>query len=210
MATHLETATSVSSGWPREELEEMVKRWLQANIRAEETGDWQHLAPLYTDDAEYRWTVGPGEEFVAHGKKQIEELAVGEQMAGFEGWTYPYQSLLIDAQKGEAVGFWKQVSPFQRADGTAIEVDGVGGSWFRYAGDYKWCWQRDFFDLLSVFAAFSEIAAQGNLSAPVKKKLFDKARGRLLPGHQRLRRKATFLERLRRGYVMGRIVLLGR
>ncbi len=209
MASMTETAAP-TTGWPREELEEMVRRWLAANQASENSRDWNHLAPFYTDDAVYLWTVGPGEEFVAEGKEQIAQWAVGEQMAGFEGWTYPYQQVLIDEKKGEVVGFWKQVSPYKRKNGTVIEVDGIGGSWFRYAGDYKWSWQRDFFDLLSVFAAFSEIAGQGNLSPEVKKKLHDKARGKLLVGHQRLRPPASMGERLKAGLSMARIVLLGR
>lgn len=206
----LSESTTPAAGWPREELEEMVRRWLEANQASERSRDWNHLAPFYTDDAVYLWTVGPGEEFVAEGKQQIAEWAVGEQMAGFEGWSYPYQQVLIDDKKGEVVGFWKQVSPFKRKNGTVIEVDGIGGSWFRYAGNYKWAWQRDFFDLLSVFSAFAEIAAQGNLSPEVKQKLSDKARGKLLVGHQRLRPPATMSERFRAGLSMARIIMFGK
>ena len=203
-------STAPETGWPREELEEMVRRWLAANQASENSRDWNHLAPLYTDDAVYLWTVGPGEEFVAEGKQQIAEWAVGEQMAGFEGWSYPYQQVLIDEKKGEVVGFWKQVSPYKRKNGTVIEVDGIGGSWFRYGGNYKWCWQRDFFDLLSVFSAFGEISAQGNLSPEVKKKLHDKAWGKLLVGHQRLRPPPSTLERVKVGLSMARIFMFGR
>jgi hypothetical protein len=198
------------TGWPREELEETVRRWLEANQRSEGSKDWAHLAPLYTDDAVYLWTVGPGEEFVARGKKQIEEWAVGEQMAGFEGWKYPYQQVLIDEKQGQVVGFWKQVSPFTRPDGSTIEVAGIGGSWFKYGGNYKWCWQRDFFDLMSVFAAFSEISAQGNLSDPLKKKLYTVARGRPLAGHERLRPKPGVGDRLKQGAAMAKVVLFGK
>ncbi len=204
------SGTQKNNAWPREELEEMVRRWLEANRASENTRDWNHLAPFYTDDATYLWTVGPGEEFVAEGKDQIAEWAVGEQMAGFAGWTYPYQQVLIDEKQGEVVGFWKQVSPYKRSNGSVIEVDGIGGSWFRYAGNYKWSWQRDFFDLLCVFSAFAEIAGQGNLSPEVKKKLHEKARGKLLVGHQRLRPSAPIGDRIKAGLSMARIALFGR
>ena len=210
MVSQVSTAAPQQAGWPREELEEMVRRWLDANKASESSRDWDHLSPFYTDDAVYLWTVGPGEEFVAEGKDQIAKWAVGEQMAGFEGWSYPYQQVLIDEKKGEVVGFWKQVSPFKRKNGTVIEVDGIGGSWFRYAGNYKWSWQRDFFDLFSVFSAFGEIAAQGNLSPEVKKKLHDKAMGRLLVGHQRLRAPASIGERMKVGLSMARIFMFGK
>ena len=35
-----------------------------------------------------------------------------------------------------------------REDGSVIDVPGVGCSWFKYGGDYKWKWQRDVFDLM--------------------------------------------------------------
>ena len=38
----------------RDEMEEMVKRWLEANRQAEEKGNWpKYLGPMYTDDAHY-------------------------------------------------------------------------------------------------------------------------------------------------------------
>ncbi len=195
---------------PREELEETVRRWLEANKRAEEENDWSHLAPMYTDDAEYRWTVGPTEEFVARGKKQIEEWAVGIQMAGFEGWTYPYERVLIDEAQGEVVGLWRQVSPAVRPDGSRVEVAGVGGSWFRYGGDHKWAWQRDFFDLLSVFAAMTEASSLGQLSPVVKKKVRTMAMGGTLPGHEKIRPAGGFGAKLRQGAAFASMVLLGR
>ncbi|MEM9068149.1 MAG: nuclear transport factor 2 family protein [Myxococcota bacterium] len=205
------TEQPTSPTYPRAELEEMVERWLEANRRAEETGDWvTHLAPCYAEDAEYRWTVGPGEEFVALGKKQIEEWAIGVQMDGFQGWTYPYESVLIDEKQGAVVGFWRQVSPFRRADGSTIEVSGIGGSWFRYGGNQTWSWQRDFFDLMSVFSALSEINAQGDLHPVIKKKIQTMAQGKALAGHERVRPPLTIADRLKQGAALARVALLGR
>ena len=36
--------------YPREELEEMVERWLQANRDCEAAGDWKPLADLFRED----------------------------------------------------------------------------------------------------------------------------------------------------------------
>ena len=33
----------------------------------------------------------------------------------------------------------------------------MGGPWFRYAGNYKWSWQRDFFDFGNAMALFMEL-----------------------------------------------------
>ena len=82
--------------YPREELEEMVERWLEANRRAEKAGDWQPMAELYTDDAEYSWNTGPNERFMARGREQIREWALGTEMQGLDGWNYPYVKVLID------------------------------------------------------------------------------------------------------------------
>ena len=75
-------------------------------------------------------------------------------MAGLEGWTYPYQKVLIDEQQGEVLGLWKQVADAKKADGTNYEIAGLGGSWFRYAGNFQWSWQRDFFDVGNAGAVF--------------------------------------------------------
>jgi len=197
--------------YPREELEEMVERWLAANRNAEKEGNWpKYLGAMYTDDAEYQWNMGPNEEFVARGRKQIEEWALGVQMEGFEKWRYPYHRILIDEKLGEVIGFWRQVAPAKREDGTNYEVEGIGGSWFRYAGDFKWNWQRDFFDLGNVKALLFELAADGKLDPAVKQKICKLAKGQLLPGHERLREKPGLLKKIKGGLAMARIAILGR
>ncbi len=195
----------------RKELEEMVERWLEANRKAEQDGNWsKHLGAMYTDDAEYRWNMGANEEFVARSRQQIEEWALGAQMEGFEQWRYPYDRVLIDEKQGEVVGFWRQVAPAVREDGTAYEVEGVGGSWFRYAGNYKWSWQRDFFDLGNVKSLLFELAADGKLDPAVKKKIGQLAKGRLLPGHERIRENPGFYKKIKGLYAMVRIALIGK
>jgi hypothetical protein len=173
------------SGFPRAEMEEMMKRWLQANRDAEAAGDWRPMAEFYTDDAEYTWNLGPNEDFVARGKQQIRDWCLGTEMEGLDGWQYPYQKVLIDEKQGEIVAFWKQIAPGARADGSAYEVRGVGGSWFRYAGDYKWNWQKDFFDFGNVMTLFLELIEAGNLSDGMKKRVDKALSGEPLPGHVR-------------------------
>ena len=102
------------SAFPREELEEMVRRWVAANDEAGRTGDWNPMADFYTEDALYSWNNGSKWEFVARGRQQIQEWAFGTEMAGLEHWTYPYVKVLIDEQQGEILGFWRQLAPVQR------------------------------------------------------------------------------------------------
>lgn len=196
--------------YPRKELEAMVERWLQANRDSERDGVWaKHLAGMYTEDAEYGWNMGPDQEFLARGRQEIEEIALGFHMEGFEAWRYPYDRVLIDEELGEVIGIWRQVAPATRADGTPYEVAGLGGSWFRYGGNQQWSWQRDFFDLGNVKALFLELAADDKLDPAVKRKLAKLAKGQKLPGVERVRH-TSLLKKLRGLLGMIRIVLTGK
>ncbi|MGY6216847.1 nuclear transport factor 2 family protein [Methylolobus aquaticus] len=196
--------------YPRRELEAMVERWLSANRQSEKEGDWiKNLGAMYTEDAEYRWNMGPNQEFVARGRQQIEDWALGVHMKGFEEWQYPYDRILIDEQQGEVVGFWRQVAPVKRPDGTPYQVAGLGGSWFRYGGNYQWNWQSDFFDLGNVKALFMELAADGQLDPSVKDRIKRLARGEQLAGVQPIGHAPSLGRRLKGLLAMARIVALG-
>ena len=171
--------------FPREELDEMVERWLDANRRAEAAGDWRPLADLYTEDATYGWNFGPKEEFMAVGREEIRDIALGLEMGGLDGWTYPYEEILVDDRKGQVLGLWRQIADAKRPDGTSYEVGGIGGSWFRYAGNFQWSWQRDFFDFGNATALFVEMLTDGTLSDGMTRRMERVAAGSL-PGHYRL------------------------
>ena len=170
-------------GFSRVELEEMVDRWLAANRRAEEVGDWRAMAEMYTEDATYGWNLGPDGEFMAVGRDEIRDVALGLEMGGLDGWSYPYVDVLIDDQKGQVLGFWRQVADATRPDGTPYEVAGLGGSWFRFAGNWQWNWQRDFFDFGNAAALFMEMIKDGTLSAGMRERMERSAGPQ--PGHYR-------------------------
>lgn len=196
--------------FPREEIEAMVDRWLSANQDSERDGDWvKNLGAMYAEDAEYSWNMGPNREFVARGRKEIEDWALGAHMEGFEKWRYPYDKIIIDERQGEVIGIWRQVAPVRREDGSEYEVAGVGGSWFRYGGNYQWSWQRDFFDLGNVKALFMELAADGKLEPPVKQRLGKLARGQKLPGVYPINPDIGFAKKLKGVLAMLRIVVFG-
>lgn len=171
--------------FPREELEEMVQRWLDTNKACETAGDWRPLAEMYTSDATYGWNLGPREEFMAVGREEIRDIALTLEMGGLDGWTYPYEEMLIDDRKGQVIGLWRQVADAKRDDGSPYEVPGIGGSWFRYAGNWQWSWQRDFFDFGNVATLFMEMIEDGTLSEGMTKRMERSAAGSL-PGHYRL------------------------
>src|ERR1051326_5422989 len=172
--------------YPRDELEKMMQLWIDTNRSCEQAGDWRPLADLYTEDATYGWNLGPKGEFMAVGRDQIRDVALGLEMGGLDGWTYPYQEVLIDERKGQVIGLWKQVADARRPDGSECVVAGIGGSWFRYAGGMRWSWQRDFFDFGNAAHLFMEMIKDDTLSAGMRKRMERVAAGEL-PRHHRLR-----------------------
>lgn len=171
------------TAYPRDEMDEMVERWLQANRDAEAAGDWRPMADLYTSDATYGWNYGPTTEFMAVGREEIRNLALGAEMGGLDGWSYPYENLIIDDRKGQVIGLWRQVADATRPDGSHYEVGGIGGSWFQYGGNFEWSWQRDFFDFGNAMACFMELIQAGKLSAPMQKRIERVMAGEVMPGH---------------------------
>ncbi len=83
------------SAYSREEMEEMMRRWLAVNDKAEQEGNWRHLADFYTDECVYGWDTPNGKyEFI--GREVIRETCVGAAMDPYKGWTYPYDKIVID------------------------------------------------------------------------------------------------------------------
>jgi hypothetical protein len=168
----------------RTEMEAFWQRWLDANQACEAKRDWSGLAEFFAPDATYGWNCGANDDFMAVGRDQIRELALGLEMQGLEGWTYPYQATLIDERAGMIIGFWKQVADAKRPDGTAYEVAGFGASWFGYS-PAGWAWQRDFFDHMNAGSLFLEMISAGVLSDGMRSRIERAAAGELLPGHFR-------------------------
>eukprot|EP00521_Asterionellopsis_glacialis_P011325 CAMPEP_0195296054 /NCGR_PEP_ID=MMETSP0707-20130614/18704_1 /TAXON_ID=33640 /ORGANISM="Asterionellopsis glacialis, Strain CCMP134" /LENGTH=199 /DNA_ID=CAMNT_0040357445 /DNA_START=123 /DNA_END=722 /DNA_ORIENTATION=+ len=196
--------------FPREEMEEMVQRWLDANRDAERDGDWaKHLGAFYTEDAEYRWNMGQNREFVAKGRHEICHVALGYHMKGFEKWSYPYHDIIIDEKRGTVIGFYHQIYNDAREDGASFVLDGVSGSWFEYAGNYKWKWERDFFDVGNISSVIFDMAGAGILDPTVRKKIQMQARGNLLPGVMRLRQEPSMCTKINNIFAMVKIVLFG-
>ncbi len=174
----------------RVEIEEFWESWLEVNREAERIGDWKIMADWYAEDATYGWMYTPDEHFMAVGREEIRELAIGQEMAGLDGWHYDYQATLIDEKNQMVVGFWKQKSGITNEEtGEEYEILGIGGSWFgveRQAdGTLTFAWQRDWFDLGSTAHTFLAIAASGRAPQGLLDRMAVDGRSR--PGHYRLR-----------------------
>jgi len=165
----------------REQLDEWVERWLQANKDAEAAGDWKPMADFYTEDATYGWNIGPKEDVMCVGRDQIRDVALGLEMEGLENWVYEYQKVLVDEKLGEIVGFWKQIAT--KGDGTKDEIYGIGGSWFRLNDQLLIEWQRDFFDFGHVQKAFIKLIESGDLTPTMQKRIERSMAGEQLPGY---------------------------
>jgi hypothetical protein len=176
---------------PREQLEDWVERWLQVNRDAEKAGDWKPLTDFYADDATYGWNIGPKEDVMCIGIDEIRDIALGLEMAGLEGWKYPYQKVIIDDKIGEIVGFWKQVVGVAEdsdggSDSKQYEIYGIGGSWFRLTevdGAAKIEWQRDFFDFGHVQKLYLDLMNDGKLSKGMQERIERSLAGEKLPGY---------------------------
>jgi len=170
-----------TSGFKREELDEWVQSWLQANKDCEKGGDWKPLADFYAPEATYGWNIGPKEDVMCVGIDEIRDIALGLEMEGLENWQYPYQKVLIDDRLGEIVGFWKQV--VLDGDGGQQEIYGIGGSWFRLNADKLIEWQRDFFDFGHVTKMFMKLIESGDLSQGMQNRIARSVAGEKLPGY---------------------------
>jgi hypothetical protein len=100
-------------------------------------------------------------------------------MGGLEKWTYPYVRTLFDDQKGEIIGIWRQIAPVKDPNGAYYEIGGTGGSWFRYAGNYQWAWQRDFFDHGNAANVFMAMAKNHQLTPRMQERM---KKGSNMPG----------------------------
>jgi hypothetical protein len=177
----------------RAEIEEFWDSWLEVNREAERIGDWSIMADWYAEDATYGWMYTPDEHFMAVGRDQIRDWAIGLEMAGLDGWHYDYQATVIDEQNGMVVGFWKQRSGITNDEtGAEFEILGIGGSWFGVErqvggpddGRLKFGWQRDWFDLGSTATTFLAIAASGKAPQGLLDRM--SLNGMEQPGHYRL------------------------
>jgi len=174
----------------RAEIEEFWETWLDINRQAEKSGDWRVMADWYAEDATYGWMYSVDEHFMAVGRDQIRDYAIGIEMDGFDGWHYDYVCTMVDEQKSMVLGFWKQRSGIVNDEtGGEYEILGIGGSWFGLErqvggaddGKIKFAWQRDWFDMPSTAHTFMEILKANKAPETLLKRMSVAGHG--VPGH---------------------------
>jgi hypothetical protein len=159
------------SQFDRKEMKEMWRRWVDVNERAEAASDWTLLGDYYAQDAVYYWMVGHTHQFRAEGRQQIIDYVMDFEMRGFDGWTYPYEKVIIDDEIGQIVGYWAQITPFKKEDGSPYRTVALGSSWFQYGGNYQWTEQLDLFDSMDINGLFRELSKAGLMTDELKTRL---------------------------------------
>ena len=150
------------AGYSREEMEEMVERWIAVNKKAEAEGNWRSLADMFAEDIVYGWET-PNGKYLFNDRETVRETCVGAAMDPYQGWTYPYDKIVIDEKKGEVFATWWQTPPGapKREDGSEMKV--IGASWFKYGGNYEGAEQMDMYDYGNIVALIEECVEKGLL-----------------------------------------------
>ena len=150
------------------EVEEAIDRYIGYQQNAAQTNDWNSWADeIFTPDALYICEYGPLTTVAARGIDEIKATHLGGDMEGWEGWTFPYIFRLVDGDK--AMTQWMNRGPGKRADGSYFETPGV--SWLTYAGNGKFSYQFDMFDIAHQVKLCDELYECGLLSEALKVKM---------------------------------------
>jgi ketosteroid isomerase-like protein len=124
--------------------DEMVA--LRSRIEAGEL-PWSALADYFTDYAVYIDSAWGRYE----GKPAITKF-MDDSMAGLEDWRFPEEWTMADGDR--VVSMWWNQLPGQRPDGSPYRVAGM--SILRYAGDGKFDYEYDIFNMVQVLDVMAE------------------------------------------------------
>jgi ketosteroid isomerase-like protein len=137
----------------KDEVRDMMDRFIEANHKAEQSRDWGPLADFYAEDVVYRYTMGDQGTRVARGREEVRRLVMGKDMIGFEDWTFPYEWVVIDGDR--VMTKWWNQAPQKREDGSPYRV--VGMSAIRVNQELQIQEMHDNFDLAALQAMCREI-----------------------------------------------------
>ena len=172
-------------------MEEFWSAGWRPTARPSGSRDWSVLADHYAEDATYGWMYTPDEHFMAVGREEIREHALGTEMAGLDGWHYDYAATVMDERNGMVVGFWKQRAGIEDDDRQGVRdprhrrLAGSGSGAGRHDGwdSVHIAWQRDWFDLGSTAHTFLALAGSGKAPQPLLDRM--SLDGPSQPGHYR-------------------------
>lgn len=129
---------------PREEVQAAVDRYCELRQRIEEGLEpdaFGALTDLYTDDAVYvdaAWGRIEGKEAIGHW--------LVHSMVGLDDWRFPVEFTAVSGD--DVVVKWTQIIPGTRPGGRPFTQSGY--SRLRYAGDGKFSYEEDTYNMVHV------------------------------------------------------------
>jgi ketosteroid isomerase-like protein len=130
-----------------QEVRAVIERFAETSMRCDKERDWSPLADFYAEDAVYQYTMGKAGLRVARGRDEVRRLVMQRDMAGFEGWDFPYEWILVDGDR--AITKWWNQAPATREDGSPYRI--VGNSNIRVNDDLQIVAMHDNFDAEALF-----------------------------------------------------------
>ena len=133
-----------------EEVQEAARRYCEIRARIEEglePNAFGALAALYTDDAVYVDAAWGRIE----GRKAIGDW-LEHSMVGLGDWRFPVEFVAVCGD--DVVVKWTQIVPGSRPDGSGFSQSGY--SRLRYAGDGKFSYEEDVYNMAHVLEDLAE------------------------------------------------------
>lgn len=156
-----------------EELEQFAKKIQDVMTDARENGNYSSaFEQVFTDDAFYRWGLGPMlPDFMANGKDEILKVALGAEMSGTDGWKYPWLESYIDDEQGIICYRWYMESPWEKPDGSFYRSAGYGYTAHWYAGNMLSSRQEDWCESDPLNYTHAEGFANGMANEAMRQKV---------------------------------------
>jgi ketosteroid isomerase-like protein len=130
-----------------QEVRDVIDRFVATSRKGDAERNWAPLADFYAEDAVYKYTMGKAGMRVARGRDEVRRLVMMRDMAGFEGWEFPYEWVLVDGNK--VITKWWNEAPAKREDGTPYRI--VGNSNILLNDDLQIEEMHDNFDAEALF-----------------------------------------------------------
>jgi hypothetical protein len=153
-----------------------------ANDEAGRTGDWSKMSQFYTEDAIYSWNNGQNWEFVATRPQADPRVGVRQRDGRPRALGLSVRAHADRRPEGRDPRRLAPDRARQGRRGQAVRDRGHGGSWFRYAGNFQWDWQRDFFDHINAGTVFGAMMKNNQLKPKMVERL---QKGSKMPGWTR-------------------------
>ncbi len=151
--------------FPEAEVRGAVERLIDYHSRASQITDWTYFVDeTYTEDADYICEYAGVRYTKAVGRAEIKATHYGDDMGGFEEWTFPYEGYGVNGNR--IMTHWWNRGPGKRDNGEYFQCPGI--SLITYAGAGMFSHQYDMFDLGHQMRICDDLEDNGLLSPKLK------------------------------------------